>query len=381
MAALMAGMVMVPASVAIPADDIGGVAPSGTPPPDRPDPLCAQSYADDVPEGGPAIRFGVGPRLAGEVGTGQTTPLAKVDIARRDAALARLAGDRSFTVRLNRLFMADGQDGIDRFRHMARHYSKLGFRVELQVRYHPSEVQNGNIRAWVAYVRKVVRAFGPIRGVTGLQITNEVNLAFSPNTSDGFYDKAVNALIQGVKAAKNESHRRGYDRLEIGFNYAWLFRGQADADFWTTLGRDGGRALRRSTDWIGVDLYPGTYAPPMASIKNYGDSFLEGIAQVRECYMPMAGFGPRVPLRIEETGWPTGPGRSNEAQRNVLRQFVTTAVKYRGTYGLTDFRWFGLRDNNSSGPDYQSYFGLLDDRYDPKPAFGEYRRLVERFGA
>ena len=97
--------------------------------------------------------------------------------------------------------------------------------------------------------------------------------------------------------------------------------------------------------------------------------------------MPVAGFGPRVPLRIEETGWPTGPGRPNEVQRNVLRQFVTTAVKYRGTYGLTDFRWFGLRDNNSSGPDYQSYFGLLDDQYGPKPAFGEYRRLVDRFGA
>ena len=184
-----------------------------------------------------------------------------------------------------------------------------------------------------------------------------------------------------MKAAKNESRRAGHERLEIGFNYAWLFRGQADADFWTALGRDGGRALRRSTDWIGVDLYPGTYAPPRAAIKNYGDSLLEGIAQVRECYMPVAGFGPRVPLRIEETGWPTGPGRPNEVQRNVLRQFVTTAVKYRGTYGLTDFRWFGLRDNNSSGPDYQSYFGLLDDQYGPKPAFGEYRRLVDRFGA
>jgi len=381
MVALLSGLTMVPAAVAIPADDVGAVLPADTPAADSPDPLCGQSYADDEARGGPPIRFGVGPRLAGEVGTGQTTPLVRVNTEKRDAALAKLAGDRSFTVRLNRLFMADGQKGIDRFRHMARHYSKLGFRVELQVRYHPSGEQNGNIRAWVGYVRRVVRAFGPIRGVTGLQITNEVNLAISPNTSDGFYDKAVNALIQGVKAAKNESKRRGYDRLEIGFNYAWLFRGQADADFWTALGRDGGRALRRSTDWIGVDLYPGTYAPPMTAIQDYGDSFLEGIAQVRECYMPMAGFGPKVPLRIEETGWPTGPGRTDEMQKKVLKQFVTTAVRYRGTYGLTDFRWFGLRDNNSNGPDYQSYFGLLNDRYEPKPAFREYRRLIARFGA
>ncbi|MGK2933049.1 MAG: hypothetical protein ACSLFD_09835 [Solirubrobacterales bacterium] len=380
-AIVLGGLVLIPAATAIPWDRGGSISPGDTPAPVSPDPLCAESYADDEPRGGPPIRFGIGPRLAGEVGTGQTTPLVKVDVGKRDAALRKLAGDRSFTVRLNRLFMADGQDGIDRFRHMARHYSARGLKVELQVRYHPNEDRNGNIRAWVDYVHRVVRAFGPIRGVTGLQITNEVNLAFSPNTSDGFYDQAVNALIQGVKAAKNESRRRGYERLEIGFNYAWLFKGQADADFWTALGRDGGRALRRSTDWIGLDLYPGTYAPPASAITDYGDAFLEGLAQVRECYMPMAGFGPRVPLRIEETGWPTGPGRTPALQKKALRQFVTTAVRYRGTYGITDFRWFGLRDNNSAGPDYQSYFGLLDDRYRPKPAFGEYRRLVDRFGA
>ncbi len=381
MVALSTGLVLTASASAIPWDTGGAIAPADTPSPETADPLCNQSYADDAPRGGPPVRFGIGPRLAGEIGGGQTTPLVKGVPAKRDAALAKLAGDSSFTVRLNRLFMADGRKGIDRFRRMARHYSSRGLRVEIQVRYHPNEAQNGNIRVWVKYVRRVVRAFGPIRGVTGLQITNEVNLNFSPNTSDGAYDKSINALIQGVKAAKNESRRRGYDRLEIGFNYAWLFRGQADTDFWTALGRDGGKALRRSTDWIGVDLYPGTYAPPAATITNFGDAFLEGLAQVRECYMPMAGFGSKVPLRIEETGWPTGPGRSEAEQKNVLRKFVKTAVRYRGTYGLTDFRWFGLRDNNSSGPNYQSYFGLLDDQYKRKPAFGEYRRLVDRFGA
>ena len=39
---------------------------------------------------------------------------------------------------------------------------------------------------------------------------------------------------------------------------------------------------------------------------------------------------------------------------------------------VTDFRWFGLRDNNSDGPDYQSYFGLLRSNYSKKPAFYEY---------
>ena len=116
-------------------------------------------------------------------------------------------------------------------------------------------------------------------------------------------------------------------------------------------------------------------------IADYGDAFLEGIAQVRECYMPMAGFGDSVPLRVEETGWPTGPGRSELQQKAVAGEIVRTASAWRGTYNLTGLRWFGLRDNNSQGPNFQSFFGLLRDDYSKKPAFDEYRRLVRRLGA
>ena len=370
-----------PGARAIPWDQGGAVPPESTPPAAKPDPLCRESYADDHPRPGPPIRFGIGPRLAGESGSGQTTPLVAVDPKARDAALRKLAGRRSFTVRLNRLFWADGQSGIDRFRRMARRYGRLGLNVELQVRYHPDETSNGDVAGWVRYVRRVVRAFGPIPAVTGLQIANEVNLTFSPNTSDGFYENSRAALIQGVKAAKREAIRAGHERLEIGFNYAWRFGDENDAEFWDALGQEGGRALRRATDWVGLDIYPGTFVPADAGIADHGDAFLEGLAQVRECYLPKAGFGPRFPLRIEETGWPTGPGRDEGRQRSILRQFVTTAHAYRGTYGITDFRWFGLRDNNSAGPDFQSYYGLLRDDYSPKPAFGEYRRLVRRYGA
>ncbi len=380
-AALLAALLLPATSQAIPWDRSGSVAPADTPPALQPDAQCLESYADDQPKGGPAIRFGIGPRLAGEVGSAQSIPLIAVDPVRRDAALRKLAGKKSFTVRLNRLFMKDGASGIRRFRRMARHYASLGFRVELQVRYHPSEAQNGNIRSWVAYVRRVVRSLGSVKGVTALQITNEVNLTFSQNTSDGYYDKARNALIQGVKAASHTARREGHPDLEIGFNYAWRFGDADDADFWRTLRSEGGRALRRSTDWIGIDLYPGTFVPSSFEIENYGDAFLEALAQMRECYMVIGGFGPGVPLRIEETGWPTGPGRSDSGQQTILRRFVNTAVRYRGTYGVSDFRWFGLRDNNSDGPDFQSHYGLLDDDYERKPAFGEYRRLLARFGA
>jgi len=366
---------------AIPWDMGGNVPPAATPEPALPDPLCQQSYANDLPAPGPRLHFGIGPRLAGEIGTSQTTPVTPENWRKRDQALLKLAGDRDFSVRLNRLFMSDGLKGIRKFQKMARHYGRLGFGVELQVRYHPKPQLNGDIKAWLGYVRQVVRAFGPIRSVQALQITNEVNLATSPNTSDGAWEGATQALVSGVKTARRYSDRLGFRRLRIGFNFAWRFGPQADADFWDRLGKLGGRELRQATDWIGLDLYPGTYMPPSVLIGNYQDAFLEALAQMRECYMPKAGFGRRFPIRIEETGWPTGPGRSEADQKAILRQFVSAAHRYRGTYNITDFRWFGLRDNNSAGPDYQSYFGLLRDDYSAKPAFGEYREMIARLGA
>jgi hypothetical protein len=371
-------------AAAMPWDIPGAVPPGRTPPAARPDPGCNQSYANDRPRGGPRVRFGIGPRLAGEGGAGQVTPLTPEDFVKRDAALERLRGRRFLAVRLNRLFASDGRAGIDTFRRMAARFARLGLEVELQVRYHPRPRDNGDIARWLAFVRRVVRAFGPNRRVTGLQITNEVNLTFSPNTSDGYWKRAPEALVRGVIEAKRTSRRLGFDHQRIGFNFAWRTAGSADADFWRRIGRLGGARLRRATDWVGLDIYPGTYAPGIllpSPVADLGDAYLEGLAQTRECYMRLAGFGRSTPLRIEETGYPTGPGRSEADQLRAVRALVRKTVAYRGTYGISDFRWFGLRDNNSRGPDFQSFFGLLRDDYSPKPGFAEYRRLVARHGA
>ena len=298
-----------------------------------------------------------------------------------DAALRELKGDRFFAVRLNRLFMADGARGIAHFKRLADRFTRLGLEVELQVRYHPRAADDGDIAKWLKFVRRVVRAFGPNRHVTGLQITNEVNLTVSPNTSDGAYKDAVRALVAGVIAAKRESLRRGYRQQRIGFNYAWRFGDENDARFWDAVGRLGGAKLRRATDWVGLDIYPGTYVPALSRIADPGDAFVEGLAQMRECFMPKAGFTRATPMRIEETGFPTGPGRPEALQAKVVRAFVKAAVAYRGTYAISDFRFFGLRDNNSAGPTFQSYFGLLRDDYARKPAFAVYRDLVARYGA
>ena len=107
--AMIAGLTAIPAATAIPWDTKGAFAPIDTPSAEAADPLCNQSYADDAPRGGPRIRFGIGPRLAGEIGAGQTTPLVKGVSAKRDAAIAKLAGNSSFTVRLNRILMENGR--------------------------------------------------------------------------------------------------------------------------------------------------------------------------------------------------------------------------------------------------------------------------------
>jgi hypothetical protein len=330
------------------------------------------------------VRFGVGPRLAGESGVGQTVPSVAEDVRKRDAALRRLADERFFAVRLNRLFMEDGNAGIRRFKRLARHFARMGFEVELQVRYHPAQGDDGHIAKWLRFVRRVVREFGPMRRVTGLQIANEVNIAFSPNTSDGAYRRSLEALVRGVVAAKRESLRRGYAHQTVGFNFGWRFVEDADAAFWTALGRRGGRRLRRHTDWVGIDLYPGSWTPGVffpGPIADFGDAFLEGIAQTRECYMAKAGFGRRVPLRIEETGYGTGPGRSEADQATATAEFARAAHRYRGTYNISDFRFFGLRDNNSAGPNFQQHLGLLRDDYNEKPAFDVLRRAIARYGA
>jgi hypothetical protein len=375
-------------AAAIPWDVAGAISPSKTGPPRRPDPLCLQSYANDPMRGGPPLRFGIDPLPAGEGGTANATRLVPQNLSKRDRALASLKGHRYLSVRLNRLFMSNGAKGIAEYRRLANRFTRHGINVEVQVRYHPAARDNGNVARWVAFVRKVVRAFGPNRRVTALQITNEVNLDFSPNTSDGYYRNAVRALVRGVIAAKSESVRLGYRWQKIGFNYAWRDAAfKRDAEFWEDVGKLGGRALRRATDYVGVDIYPGTFTPGVLlpnspPIKNLGDAWLEGIAQLRKCYMPKAGFAGSTPVRIEETGYPTGPGRPSEAvQARALSAFVRTSVDYRGTYNITDFNWFDLRDNNSHGPNFQSYFGLLRDNYSSKPAFGVYRKLIARYGA
>jgi hypothetical protein len=326
---------------------------------------------------GSRLRFGLTP--AGEAGAlGPAVPAVPDDPPQTLSALARLRPPRApFVLRLNRFFWADGEAGIRRFLALAKRYTDAGYPVELQVRYHPAAGQEGNVGGFVAFVREVVDRFGPNPRVIGLQVTNEVNFTISPDSSDGAYAGARDALIQGVIAAKDQARRRGFHQLTVGFN--WFFRTDpnSEAGFWGYLRDHGGPAFVSAVDWVGLDTYPGTAFPPAETPGGERDGMVAAMSQLRQCFMPIAGLSAKVPIHVEENGWPTGPGRAEDQQARSLETMVRAVHDFRGTYHVTDYRWFDLRDHNTSSANFQHHYGLLRDDYSPKPAFDVYRGLVD----
>lgn len=349
--------------------------------------ICTDNYGGAVPRVGRPLRFGIDPGLAGSAG-GVQLPATPDNLAADVAAVHRLhPAHRVLVARLNRLFWSDGQAGIRQFRRLVRRYSRAGLEVELQVRYHPSSSENGNLRAWTKWVRHVVDVFGPDRRVVDMTITNEVNLNDSPNTSDGSYKDAEQALVEGVQAAHAEAVRRGFRRLRFGFTYAYRWNPASDAGFFQYLAAHGGRKFRRALGFVGMDFYPGSFYPPTMAGTSYSAATAQALGTMRECFLPQARIGMRTPLWITENGVPTGATESDAAQASALQQLVEAVRAYSGTFHVTDYRWFNLRDSNSSPtgslPGVSDTFatdGLLTDTYAAKPSFWAYRNLIARYG-
>jgi hypothetical protein len=328
------------------------------------------------------LRFGITPGAqTGQLGSSPQPPRVPEDPAKQVEALHKLRPDRTipFVLRLHRFFWSDGEQGVKRFEELAHRYTGEGFLAELQLRYHPTPEQEGDIPAWTAFVRDVVRRFGANPRVVAIQVTNEVNLPFSPDSSDGAYEKGEEALVEGVKAAKDEARRRGFDQLEIGFNWAYRSTPQADDAFWAYLRDHGGPEFVDSLDWIGLDAYPGTFFPPAEAPGRERDGMVNAMSSIR-CFAARAGIPESKPIHIEENGFPTSdsPDRSEQRQVEVMRTLVKAVDDFRGTYNVSDYRWFNLRDGDSTSPNFQVRYGLLHDDYSEKPAFGVYRGLVEQ---
>jgi hypothetical protein len=269
--------------------------------------LCTGTYGG-TPRVGAPLRFGVDPGPAGSAG-GVQLP-AKPDNLAKDVAAVRQLHPRGriLVVRLNRLFWSSGSAGIRAFQRLTRRYGRAGLEVELQVRYHPSSSENGDLPAWRSWVRR---------------------------------------------------------------NPA------SDAAFFQYLGARGGRKFRRALGFVGLDFYPGSFYPPTMAGTSYRAATVQALGTLRDCYLPEARIGMRTPLWITENRVPTGATESNAAQASALEQLVQAVRAYSGTFHVTDYRWFNLRDSSSSAtgslPGVSDTFasdGLLNDSTRLSPRSG-----------
>jgi hypothetical protein len=358
-----------------------GVSPPSVPVVGAPGPPCLTVPVPPVSAPARPLRFGITPLLAGSAG-GVQQPSAPDDPARDAAALRALRpAKRTLVMRINRVFESDGRTGIKRAVSLARRYARMGFGVESQVRYHPSDAQNGDMAAWTSYVRQVVRALAANRSLVALTITNEVNFPISSNTSDGSFKNALDALVRGVVAARAELRKRGRSGVALGFSYAYRYLPDQDAAFWKGIGARATPAFLSALNYVGVQLYPGLVFPPvLAPGQSAGDATLDALALVRDCYMPLANLGRRVRLWITENGYATNLGHSEAQQLANLNSTLAAVHRYSGTFGVSDYRYFNLRDNRAGGTDLFDDVGLMRADYSRKPSFGAFRRLVRRYG-
>jgi hypothetical protein len=330
----------------------------------------------------PGLTFGIYP--GGAAGTvGPAGPVAPEDPARRLAALERLRpAKRPLVLHLYVSYTGpNGPSAAQQIGEQVSEYGRAGFETEVALCYRPaSGGSSSDVAGFVEFVRAAVRSLGHAHGFVAAQVTNEANIHGSPNASDGYYAGAQEALTRGVIAAKAQARAAHLTRVRIGFNWAYD-TGAGEAAFWRGLGLHGGRRFLEALDWVGIDAYPGTWGPAMpkgplatATARYMDDAFRE----LRRTYMPLARIPARVPLVVTENGFPTGSGRGEGSQAEVMRAAIKAAYASRRTYNVTGYRWFDLRDANSTSPSLEDHYGILRDDYTPKLAFGVYRSLVAR---
>jgi hypothetical protein len=329
------------------------------------------------------LTFGIYP--GGGAGTvGPSGPTAPEDPAKRLVALQQLrAPGRPFVLHIYASYSGPGssspaaQVGQD-----IAQYTAAGFEVELVLTYRPTDGNpSSDVPGFADFARSAVRSFGSNPRFVALQVTNEANVGGAPNAADGYYPGAQDALIQGVIAAKAEARKHGFAQAAVGFNWAYSLD-PGETAFWRRLD-GGGAAFRGSLDWVGLDVYPGTWGPKLGGDLTAATTktMLDSLKAIRGRFMPMAGLSSSVPLHVSENGYPTGPGRTQAMQATVMQAAVSTVNTNRSTYHITDFRWFDLRDADSSATSFESQYGLMHDDYTPKAAFAVYRNLVRALGA
>ena len=244
-------------------------------------------------------------------------------------------------------------------------YLGRGRALDLVVQYHS---RSGDIDGYCAFIEKLIDRHG--EHLATLQVGEEPNITGNP-LLDGAYPRVAEALIAGVRVAKDKARRSGFPGLQVGCNSSPLLG--PDAAFFTDLTRAGGERFIAGFDYIGLDFFPDVFRPiPPARLDAVVQALLE--AHRRDRLAP-AGLG-HLPLVITEHGWPTGPGRPPERQAEVLRTVIDVLSRNARALNITGYIHHTLRDARSAGSGLFCQFGLMTDDYAPKPAFHAYRDLI-----
>lgn len=331
------------------------------------------------------LRFGIYP--GGSAGTGSAATASDTALGLSAVEALRPGptrqGQRPFVVHLYDAFT--DQPGVDAFGGTGANgkvnseigrFGRHGLLVELVLRYEPVPGSPGDhVAAFAAFVRKAVTFYATDVKVAFLQVTNEANVLGSPQSSDGAYPGAWEALVAGVEAARSRA-RQLQSSMQIGFNWADGQSRVENRSFWSYL-RSKGARWRTSVQWVGLDVYPGSFSevsiPPSAT----GSAVVRAVVQLRRL-AALGGLGGSIPLHISEVGYPTGPSRSYQDQVIALRSMIGALFRVRLRYDITDVRWFDLRDADTAAASLQDHYGLMTSGYVRKPAFLAYRQLVDR---
>ncbi len=237
--------------------------------------------------------------------------------------------------------------------------------LDLVVQYHS---RSGDVDGYCAFIERLIDHHG--EHLATLQVGEEPNITGDPNL-DGGYPRVIEAVIAGVRAAKDKALRSGYPGLKIGCNSSPLLG--PHAAFFVELTRAGGEQFIADLDYVGLDFFPDVFrAIAPARLDPVVQALLE--THRRDALAP-AGLG-HLPLVITEHGWPTGPGRTAERQAEVLRTVIAVVSRNARALNITGYIHHTLRDARSAGSGIFCQFGLMTDDYTPKPAFHAYRNLI-----
>ena len=301
-------------------------------------------------------------------GTGETPEIPNPDPRVVDQRLAELASGSPLAVHLYTAWSWHNESDLDA--QIAR-YTGAGLKVTLTIKYSPPQGRAGDIAGYESFVRSVVRRSASNQSVVSYVIGNEANVAGNPDASDGPFAGARAAVVRGTVAARDELASLG-SPARVGINFA-VGSARENADYLSDLVAQGGNEFASAVQFIGINVYPGTWHAGTG--EPYRD-MVSALELGRASIDAVAGLIGR-PLEIREAGAPFADAA--EKSRRV-REFTQAVVDHRTRLNIEHFSWFDLWDADSSSTYQFAHYGLLRSDLSHTASFDAYKEIISRAG-